>query len=243
MAGFFMFLLKLLVKVVVCVYTSGVRASDVAYESLRQDIVEWRLSPGDILAEVELSEHLGVSRTPVREAIARLVADGLAVAQRGRGTVVSEVSSDHLDDLFNLRRVLECEAARLAATEAARTGQHQTSQAFTALAEKFRATMENYPSVAPTDDYYALVAALDRSIDRAADNEYLTTALQNLRVHLQRIRRLAQDDPDRLRQAAREHASIATAIAEGAPDVAVAATTIHLHQSLKHIMEGLHNND
>ena len=82
------------------------RASERAYEALRRDILNWDLPPGSVLAEVELSERLGVSRTPVREAVAKLVADGLADAQRGRGTVVSDVSLDDLADMFVLRRVL-----------------------------------------------------------------------------------------------------------------------------------------
>src|SRR5690625_1312291 len=91
------------------------RASERAYEALRRDILNWDLPPGSVLAEVELSERLGVSRTPVREAVAKLIADGLADAQRGRGTVVTDVSLDDLADMFVLRRVLETESAKQAA--------------------------------------------------------------------------------------------------------------------------------
>ncbi|GAA1409885.1 GntR family transcriptional regulator [Glutamicibacter uratoxydans] len=204
------------------------RASDKVYDTLRTEIVEWQLVPGTVLAEVEQSERLGVSRTPVREALARLVADGLAVAQRGRGVVVSEVGKDHLEDLFVLRRVLECENARLAA-DSAHAGE------FAELAQAFdrAAAQESMPDAA--SGYYQLVARLDESIDQAAGNSYLSAALRNLRVHLQRVRRLAQDNPQRLRASAREHASIAWAIAQKNPDLAAAATTVHLHQSLTHI--------
>ena len=53
------------------------RASDKAYAALREDIIEWRLAPGTVLAEVEQSERLGISRTPLREALSRLTAEGL----------------------------------------------------------------------------------------------------------------------------------------------------------------------
>ena len=53
------------------------RASERAYAALREDIVEWRLPPGTLLAEVEQAERLGVSRTPLREALGRLTAEGL----------------------------------------------------------------------------------------------------------------------------------------------------------------------
>jgi len=207
------------------------RASEKAYEVLRRDIVEWRMAPGTVLAEVEQSARLGVSRTPVREALARLVADGLAVQQRGRGTVVSEVSMAHLDDLFVLRRALECEAARLACRGPLGGDFAQLAEQFTKAADAFAA---GAGSLAP-DDYYQLVARLDELIEQAAGNSYLAAALGNLRVHLQRVRRLAKDHPARLRASAAEHAQIARAIAAGDEELAAAATTVHLHQSFQHI--------
>lgn len=203
------------------------RASDKAYEALRTDIVEWRLRPGTILGEVEQAERLGVSRTPLREALARLTADGLAVAQRGRGVVVSDVSLEHVDDLFALRRALEVESARIAAGKA-------DPQEFDSLRERFlqagRSTGYN-----SREAYYQLAGELDESIDAAVDNRYIEQSLRSLRVHLARVRRLAQDDPGRLAASALEHAAIAGAIAAQNPEVAAAATQLHLHHSLEHI--------
>ncbi|MBV1780471.1 GntR family transcriptional regulator [Paeniglutamicibacter sp. ABSL32-1] len=203
------------------------RASDKAYEALRTDIVEWRLRPGAVLGEVEQAERLGVSRTPLREALARLVADGLAVQQRGRGTVVSDVSHEHVDDLFALRRALEVESARIAARNA-------EPAVFAALRSRF---MEAGRSTDPEtrEAYYRLAGELDRSIDAAVANPYIEQALRSLRVHLARVRRLAQDDPERLATSALEHAAIAEAIAAQNPEVAAAATQLHLHHSLEHI--------
>jgi DNA-binding GntR family transcriptional regulator len=66
-----------------------------------------RLPPGTVLAEVEQSdERLGVSRTPLREALGRLTAEGLPAPQRGRGVVVTEISLDQADELFELREAL-----------------------------------------------------------------------------------------------------------------------------------------
>ncbi|MFL4475787.1 GntR family transcriptional regulator [Paeniglutamicibacter sp. MACA_103] len=203
------------------------RASDKAYEALRTDIVEWRLRPGAVLGEVEQAERLGVSRTPLREALARLVADGLAVQQRGRGAVVSDVSLEHVDDLFALRRALEVESARIAARNA-------EPATFAALRSRF---LEAGRSTDPEtrEAYYRLAGELDHSIDTAVDNPYIEQALRSLRVHLARVRRLAQDDPERLATSALEHAAIAEAIAARNPEVAAAATHLHLHHSLEHI--------
>ncbi len=204
------------------------KASDRAYAALRRDIVAWALPPGSVLGEVEQAERLGVSRTPLREALSRLAADGLAVSQRGRGVVVSDVSLDHVDDLFSLRRALEVEAAR----SAARTG---NPAIFNELARRFDAAAETLSAAAERDGYYGLAGELDAAIEDAASNAYLAQALQGLRVHLARLRRLSHDAPARLRASAREHAQIARAVASGDPGLASAATLLHLHNSLEHI--------
>lgn len=206
------------------------RASDKAYAALRSDIIEWRLQPGSVLAEVDLSERLGVSRTPVREALARLTAEGLAEPQSGRGVVVTAISLDHVRELFEVRSALECRAAELAAER----GDEAT---FHTLYEELIHAGELLSDDDPSrSTYYGLVARLDTAIDAAVGNSYLSTALKGLRVHLVRVRRLSRDNPGRLRAAAAEHAAIALAIANASPAVASAATTIHLDNSLRHLL-------
>ncbi|MEW9870500.1 GntR family transcriptional regulator [Arthrobacter sp. HS15c] len=207
----------------------SVRASDRAYAALRDDIVEWRLLPGTLLAEVEQSERLGVSRTPLREALGRLTAEGLTTAAGGRGVVVTGISLEDIDELFELRETLEGRAAELAA-------ERGDPDDFARLHRELLAA----PSLISGDDparhdYYALVARLDAAIDTAVSNTYLAQAMGALRVHLVRVRRLAADDAARLSAAAAEHAAIAEAIAGRNPRLAHAATTLHLHRSLSHI--------
>jgi DNA-binding GntR family transcriptional regulator len=206
------------------------RASEKAYATLRSDIVDWRLPPGTVLAEVELSARLGVSRTPVREALARLSAEGLAEPQSGRGVVVSEISLDHLGELFELRSALECRAAELAAAR-------RDPTVFLDLHEKLNDAGRLITDADPARrDYYKLAGELDSAIDAAVGNHYLAQSLKSLRVHLVRVRRLSKDNPSRLRDAAREHAAIALAIANGNAAVASAATTVHLDNSLRHLL-------
>ncbi|MEV8146416.1 GntR family transcriptional regulator [Specibacter sp. NPDC078709] len=206
------------------------RASERAYVALRADIIEWRLAPGTVLGEVELSARLGVSRTPIREALAKLTAEGLTEPQSGRGVVVSAISLDHLDELFELRTALECRAAELAADRCEPEIFRTLHQQLTNAGELITA---DDPSRA---DYYQLAGDLDAAVDAAVGNHYLTQALKNLRVHLVRVRRLGKDNPARLRDAAREHAAIALAIANRNPIVASAATTVHLDNSLRHLL-------
>lgn len=212
------------------------KASDRAYASLREDIMEWRLAPGTVLAEVEQSERLGVSRTPLREALARLAADGLVAAQGGRGLVVTDVSTENIEQLFELRQALEQEAARRAAARRDR-------DVFVALRDEFRAAPDLLAGADPSRAaYYDLVSRFDAAVDDASGNPYLVGALRSLRPHLVRIRRVAQDDPARLRAAAGEHLLIVEAIVDGDGQLAASATQVHLHRSLRNVLASTERN-
>ena len=215
------------------------RASDRAYRALRQEIVEGDLPPGAVLGEVEQSARLGLSRTPLREALSRLVADGLAAPATGRGVVVTAVSLDEAPQLFDLRIALETLAARRAAEHIAEpVNGNATREDFAELAASFeQATAKLSQGEDPTD-YYALTAQLDAALDAASDNSYLAESLRGLRLHLGRLRRLARNSPVRLAASAQEHAAIARAIAAGDPDLAAASTIVHLHQALAHLRSG-----
>ncbi|CAH0174907.1 HTH-type transcriptional repressor RspR [Arthrobacter sp. Bi83] len=205
------------------------RASDRAYAALRDDIIEWRLRPGTVLPEVEQSERLGVSRTPLREALSRLTAEGLTTTAGGRGVVVTDISLEDIDELFELRETLEGKAAALAA-------ERGDAAVFLQLQRELLEAPALISAIDPArHEYYELVARLDSAIDAAISNSYLAQAMRSLRVHLVRVRRLAADDYARLTAAAAEHAAIAEAIAAGNPRLAQAATTMHLHRSLSHV--------
>ena len=221
-------------------------AADRAFDALRAEIVDGELAPGAPLAEVEQAARLGVSRTPVREAFARLIAAGLATERGPRTLVVSEIERDDVDALFELRTALDEQAARLAArgvaaaSTAASPAADTTSLSarFATLAERFAAVDRG--SLAADDPqrhgYYALVAEFDAALDDSlAGSRYLAAAIQSTRVHLARVRRLARDDDGRLARSAAEHAAIARAIADGDPERAAAATRLHLHEALTSI--------
>ncbi|WP_255513549.1 GntR family transcriptional regulator [Homoserinibacter sp. GY 40078] len=208
------------------------RASDRAYATLREEILHGSLAPGAVLAEVEQSSRLGISRTPLREALARLAADGLVEQLSGRGLVVASVSPDAIRALFELREALETTAVALAAARGDR-------ELFARLVDEF-ADAESLVAEHRIDDYYALVARFDDAIDESIDNPYLVTALRGVRTHLQRLRRLAQDDPARLVRAAAEHRLIAEAIRDRDADLARHATHVHLRASLRRISTDPH---
>lgn len=217
------------------VYTEGgdgVRASDRAYRELREEILDGTLPAGTVLAEVEQSTRLGVSRTPLREALGRLSADALVSTHSGRGVVVTDVSTERIRDLFEVRESLEIQAARLAA-------RRRAPEVFEQLQREFASAHELLGTAEGLRQYYSLVARLDDAIDAATGNAFLVSTLAGVRTHIARIRRLSHDNPERLRDAAREHLAIVDAIVDGDESVAANATQLHLYRSLKNINESL----
>ena len=235
------------------------RASDIAYERLRDDIIHWRLQPGTPLAEIEVSARIGVSRTPVREALSRLINEGLVSNASGRTAVVTQVSRAQIEQLFELREALETQAARLAA-------RRRDTAAFEVLKEAFlAATVDESAeprgrvepgsvvsgrvepgsvvsgrswgsSLGSSDATYLLADRLDAAIDAAMGNSYLQGALNDIRGHLARARRHAHANPRRLEQARTEHLLIIDAILRRDEVLAAQATAVHLRNSLDNIL-------
>ncbi len=220
------------------------RASDRAYATLLDEIQSGVLRPGAVLGEVEQAARLGVSRTPLREALGRLAADGLVAQQSPRVTVVTAIDAGDIREIFEVRRALEESAARLAA-------ERGDAAAFSELAHSFArvdlATAETDAADAAdrsrsadgTDAYYALIERFDLALDAAVANDYLTAALRTVRTHLVRVRRLARDNPARLAASVAEHRLIAAAIGARDADLAAHATHVHLHNALHSILESL----
>lgn len=205
-------------------------ASDRAYADLLDGIQSGALPAGFVLGEVEQADRLGISRTPMREALRRLAADGLVVQQSPRVTVVADLDADDIRSLFEIRRALEETSARLAAVRG-------DAGVFADLAEEFANV--DLAGAAGRDAYYALIARFDAAMDAAIDNDYISSALRTVRTHLVRVRRMARDKPDRLAASAAEHRTIAQALAARDGDLAAHATHVHLHNALTGILETL----
>jgi DNA-binding GntR family transcriptional regulator len=99
-------------------YSAAANAADSVYQTLREAIVEGRLHAGDSLIEWHVARQFGTSRTPVREALLRLEAEGLAFRVPRRGLVVRQVSEHEILEVYSVRIALEALAAREAANEA-----------------------------------------------------------------------------------------------------------------------------
>ena len=124
------------------------RVSDDAYQALQAAIIDGRLSPGTRLSVPALAAQLGVSRSPVREALTRLISDGLAVEVPHRGAVVAHLTLADLLPVYELREVLEGLAARLAATRIEPGGE-----------ARLRQVLSDHVAAADRNDRTAVTAA------------------------------------------------------------------------------------
>ncbi|WP_082734043.1 GntR family transcriptional regulator [Microbacterium hominis] len=204
------------------------RASDRAYRTLLDEIQSGVLRPGAVLAEVEQSVRLGVTGTPLREALGR-PADGAMVLWGATSTPTATAPRrTALAPKATTPSREKQTAARLAASSGA-------TPPFAALATEFAAT----DAAADPDAYYALIARFDDALDLAVANDYLTAALKTVRTHLVRVRRLARDNPERLAASVAEHRLIASAIGAGDAELAAHATHVHLHNALAAILASL----
>lgn len=217
-------------ETMVTVEQAPVKASDRAYAALLDEIQSGALPAGAVVAEAEQAARLSVSRTPMREALRRLAADGLIVQQSPRVTVVAGIDKDDIRALFEIRRALEESAARLAA-------ERGDTAVFQSIADQLATVHLDRDS--DRDLYYDLIGRLDRAIDEAIANDYIASALRTARAHLVRVRRMARDRPERLSASVAEHRSIAQAIADRDGALASHATHVHLHNALASILQNL----
>lgn len=194
-----------------------------AYEVLRHEILSGSLPVSERLTEVELATRLGVSRTPVREAVKRLLLEGLLTRDSGPGLRVANMPLDEVEQVFDIRLLLESYAARRAAIHASDDERRE-------LHVLARRMADHIPP--RNDDGYRTISeansAFHQLILQAARSPRLVAMLSvtmDLALVQRTFRIYSETD---LRRSAAHHQEIADAISARAPDWAAAAMTAHL---------------
>lgn len=186
-----------------------------AYDRIEAMIVTLELPPGLVFSESELSQQLGIGRTPTREALQRLVADRLVIALPRRGMMVSEVNIAEQLTLLETRRVLD----RLIVTRAARLVNEAQRNQLQSLAAAIRGTaMAGDPAT-----FMRLDRECDDILERAARNPFAVRACAPLHAHCRRFWYYFQQAGD-LAEAAGLHGDLAGAVASGDEAAAGAAS-------------------
>jgi DNA-binding GntR family transcriptional regulator len=204
------------------------RIVDVVHGTLRRAIARRELEPGFHLSVPALAEHLGVSRSPVREAVQRLVAEGLAAEQPRRGAFVSRFDLAALAPAYQVRMALEGLAANLAAR--AITPQW-VDHVGTLLEEERRASEKD-----DLERHIDSDIAFHRAVLEAAGNPVLTDALGKIydRIHSAMIARAVPTGPQR---ALDDHVAIFAAVKARNPEAAEAAARNHVARVLGELVK------
>jgi DNA-binding GntR family transcriptional regulator len=194
------------------------------YVALREAIVTADLEPGRKLSENELTQLLGVSRTPVREALARLREDRLVVIVPQLGTFVTLISPSAVNDAAFVREALECSAVRLATGRITAAGLEELQANI--------AAQEVAAGEGDADTFDLLDEALHRIICEQSGHEIAWTLSRRANGHLDRIRRLSLPDGGYMSEMLAEHRTLVAAIADGDPDRAEGELRRHLRMVL-----------
>lgn len=153
---------------------------DVVFNTLRQAILRGELSPGERLLEIHLANKLGVSRTPIREAIRKLELEGLVIMVPRKGAVVAEITEKSLRDVLEVRRALEALAVKLACEKIKEEE-----------IEELRVAAKGFEEALKTRDvtvYAEADVVFHDIIYRVTDNQRLIQLLYNLREQMYRYR-------------------------------------------------------
>jgi DNA-binding GntR family transcriptional regulator len=211
--------------------------ADQVHAQVKTEIELGELAPGTPLSELSLVERTGAWRTPVREALRRLAAEGLVDLVPRQGARVSRVSLQSVRDLFDFRTMLEPTAIRQA-TEAA-AADPALRRSFSAMRGEFARIQKRAPSQARARDFYALADRFDWTVIGATSNEHLRRTIAELRPHTARLRNLSHVDPARVDVSVAEHLVICDAVLRGDADEAAAKTAAHHVGSLATIFRNL----
>jgi DNA-binding GntR family transcriptional regulator len=189
-------------------------------DRLRQRIFDGELTPGAFLDEVQLAQELSISRTPLREALKVLTAEGLVRHEPRRGCFVAEVTEQDLDEIFPVIALLEGRCAYEAAQNA--------SEADLQALEELHAKLARHAKARRVNDYYAVNFAIHEAIITLADNRWLAQVITDLRkiVKLARLQQLHA--PGRLEQSLSEHLAVFAALKARDAEGAEAAMRTHL---------------
>jgi DNA-binding GntR family transcriptional regulator len=196
-----------------------------AYRVLEEQLVTLRLMPGELIAEKDLMDKAGIGRTPVREAIQRLSAEGLLQVLPRKGLMVTPLRRSDLSQIVEARRVME----RLLVVKAAERATSDQRQALAVLAAQIEAAADDL------EGFFRLDQHLNSMLDEACNNRFLVNALTAMHSQCRRLWYLHRRRLD-LPRSAQLHGGLARAVAQGN-----GAGAIRALDEIIAILEGLVN--
>lgn len=204
---------------------------EVVCETLRDAIRKGILRPGERLMEIQLAEELGVSRTPVREAIRKLELEGYVIMMPRRGTYVANLSIRDVNEVFEIRTSLDSLASGLAAERITDEELESLQRLLVLISEYIESN--NMEKIVETDmQFHDLLY-------QASRNTRLVGIIYNLREQLTRFRSTSMSFPGRLKATLDEHRQIVEAIAQGDVKAAQHAAEYHMEKSEQTLLQSM----
>ena len=192
-------------------------------ELLRQRIFARELEPGSWIDELRISEALGISRTPLREALKVLAAEGLVTMKVRRGAYVTEVSEKDLRDVYHLLALLESDAARVVA-------EHASAEQLTQI-QALHQDLENAAN--DRDRFFQINEAFHLLLLELADNRWRDQMVVDLRKVMKLNRHSSLFKQGRIEQSMAEHRAIVQALVARQPELAAARMSAHFMNGLQ----------
>lgn len=204
---------------------------EVVFESLREAILNGRLKPGERLMEVQLAEEMGVSRTPVREAIRKMELEGFVVMIPRKGAYVAGISLKDIADVYEVRAALETLAAGLAAERITEEELEKLERHLVAVSED--AEHNDLAGWVTRDTEF------HDTIYQASRNQRLIQIVNNLMEQIHRFRSTSLAYPGRMRIAVEEHKKLVEAISERNVPLAQSLAQEHVENAENSMLEAL----
>lgn len=195
---------------------------EIVYEELKMQILTGEIKPGTRMMEVELAEDMGVSRTPIREAIRKLEKEGLVIIEPRRGAYASEASIEDMVSILEVREELEGLAASLAAQRMTENYKNRLIEA----AEGFKQALVE----GDTEKLIQEDTLFHHIIVDATENKVLVNMVEQLQERVLRFRYLYYSDFKRAEMMPAEHQEIIEGILSGDSKVARAAAEVHIER-------------
>ena len=203
--------------------------ADQVFDKLENDIIQGIYQRGEPLTELKLVEQLGVSRTPIREALRRLEQERL-IEDTGKGSRVLGITKDDLEDIMNIRQRIEGLAAYYAAKNITPDGLRELTH-IVDLQEFYFSKHDKEHLRQVDDQFHDMICALSR---RSVIADTLIPLMRKTR----RYRRVAIDDWERTTNTMNEHRKMFEAIASGNAELAQELATQHIIHASRHMIEG-----
>lgn len=207
---------------------------DVVFKTLRQAILKGELEPGERLMEIQLAERLGVSRTPIREAIRKLELEGLVLMIPRRGAEVAEITEKSMRDVLEVRRALEVLAVSLSCDRIS----GEQIEALKEVAEEFdrSLTSDDVTRTAEADVHFHDI------IYRSTDNQRLIQLLSNLGEQMYRYRVEYLKHREFHPQISREHKELISYLEAGQKGQAEEKIAVHIDKQAQAVLETIRRN-